>query len=207
MIVYDYLIGKIVGWSCGLDTTLSETEVLSKLTSTALMKYLYIINVLSVDADSQFSLFNLFDNYQAYKHGPVEIDTYYNRNILVRYNMGYKKEENRSYLTMSEKLRNEQIMLFNLQDSDEKQPMQSVLEMLIDNYNLSCFIEMVDDGIEKIKVFNNVPKFTEVDRLIAITHKDTWKAANNRVDKKLNLFNRIKLLEEQKSIIIDLNNM
>ena len=206
MVVYDYLIGKIVDWSCDNDPTLSEKEVLSKLTSTALMKYLYIVNVLSVDANSQSSLFNLFDNYQAYQHGPVEIDTYYNRNILVRYNMGYKKEENRAYLTTCDKLRNEQRMLFNLQDFDENQPMQYVLEMLIKNYNLAGFVAMVNNSIGKIKSFNNVPRFTEVDRLIAVTHKDTWKAANNRTDKKLNLFDRTRLLEEQKAIIMDLNH-
>lgn len=118
LIVYDYLIGKIVQRERELSQD-SEDDVLFKITSTALMKYLYIVNVLSVSKESKSSLFDLFDNYKAFPHGPVEVDTYYNRNILVNYEMGYDIHNKRSFLRKCTRFTNEQILLFGLESEPD----------------------------------------------------------------------------------------
>lgn len=197
-IVYDYMIGKIAKWQSQSGT--DEDLILSKLTSTALMKYQFIINVLSVNPDSRISLFDLYGNYQAFPHGPVEIDTYYNRNILVRYDMGYDKDNDRSFLRTCKEFRTEQKLLFDLKDNETALKSEEVMQRLIRENKLEEFVKMVDKSISLLKNANVFLDYRDVDKLIDITHNDLWREASFSMDKQLNLSNHNLLLREKESI-------
>lgn len=202
LIVYDYLIGKIVQRERELSQD-SEDDVLFKITSTALMKYLYIVNVLSVSKESKSSLFDLFDNYKAFPHGPVEVDTYYNRNILVNYEMGYDIHNKRSFLRKCTRFTNEQILLFGLEsepDSTTTLNEKNRLDKLIEEYNLSSYKDMVDRVFTLLEKATTFPRYNEVERLIDVTHQDLWNAANYSIDNRLILTNHDLLVKEKKKI-------
>lgn len=198
LIVYDYMIGKITKWQSQNEK--DENLILSKLTSTALMKYQFIINVLSVGKNSRNSLFDLYGNYQAFPHGPVEIDTYYSRNILVRYDMGYDKDNNRSFLQKCNEFRIEQKLLFDIKEDESASDAELVLQRLIRDYGLDDFIKMVDNSVSLLKEADVFLDYRDVDKLIDITHKDLWWDANFSRDKQLNLSDYNLLLKEKESI-------
>lgn len=197
-IVYDYMIGKIAKWQS--QSGADEDLILSKLTSTALMKYQFIINVLSVSTDSRNSLFDLYGNYQAFPHGPVEIDTYYNRNILVRYDMGYDRDNDRSFLRTCKEFRTEQKLLFDLKENETALESEEVMQRLIRENRLEKFVEMVDKSISLLKEASVFLDYRDVDKLIDITHNDLWREASFSMDKQLNLSNHNLLLREKESI-------
>lgn len=197
LIIYDYLIGKIVQREKEIFHE-SEDDILSKITSTALMKYQYIVNVLSVRKDSKASLFDLYNNYLAFPHGPVEIDTYYNRHILVRYDMGYDTIHQRPFLQKCNNFRNEQILLFGLEPDQTDN--DHVLNQLIQQDGLAAFKTMVDDVFVCLKDAHKFPKYTDVERLINITHQGLWNSANYSVDNRLNVIDH-ELLNKEKDDI------
>ena len=110
LIVYDYLIGKIVQRERELSQD-SEDDVLFKITSTALMKYLYIVNVLSVSKESKSSLFDLFDNYKILLFGlesePDSTTTLNEKNrldkLIEEYNLSSYKDMVDRVFTLLEK--------------------------------------------------------------------------------------------------------
>lgn len=197
-IVYDYMIGKIAKWQS--QSRIDEGIVLSKLTSTALMKYQFIINVLSVSEDSRSSLFDLYGNYQAFPHGPVEIDTYYNRNILVRYDMGYDKDNDRSFLRTCKEFRTEQKLLFDLKENETAFESEEIMQRLIRENGLEIFVEMVDKSISMLKEAKVFLDYRDVDKLIEVTHNGLWREAIYSMDKQLNLSDHNLLLREKQAI-------
>ena len=200
LLIYDHMIGRLTEWFSDKNQ-IGKEKVLESWTSTALMKYLYIACVISTDNANNISLFNLYDNFIAFPHGPVEIDTYYNRGILVRYNLVYSKERNIKYLHECNSYRNEQIVQYDLttEDQTDKTADELLNELIIRN-GLEEYKTAMDASIDKLLEAKLLPDFCDTTRLIEVSHQILWNEAWASTSKLLRLDNDNYMQQEREAI-------
>lgn len=206
LLLFDYVIGKLVDWQAQKDwkkqynelTGIQIDEILATLSGKRLMKLLYFICLSSVHEDTQKrqdSLFGIFDKYIAMENGPVEDSVYHNRGILLRYTFDNK-------LKLSDKY--QEHFEFNYPDVNENAYNQSdiyrvdiLMEQLqnaknnkdSDGTNLMQYAKMVDESIEYLRKKTTFP-FEEKEKLIQMTHElPLWNKYINKNDTCIQLDN------------------
>lgn len=200
LLIYDYMIGLLTKWFSEKEH-IAEEAVLEAWTSTALMKYLYISCVISTNNATHKSLFNLFDNFVAFPHGPVEIDVYYNRGILVRYNMAYDKDKAVKYLRKCTSYRNEQIVQYGLSAEDQSdRTADELLNELIIKNELAEYKEAMYESIDKLLEARSLPGFKDTTKLIEVSHQMLWNEAWASASKQLRLDNSDYMDQEREAI-------
>lgn len=84
-IMFKYFVDQVINKEMEL-TGLSKNELLKNhFSTTKWMKLLYFVCLISSIQDNKedIGLFSVFDNFLAYKNGPVEEDCYSNRHIIL----------------------------------------------------------------------------------------------------------------------------
>lgn len=195
LLVYDCLIDELVKWDSE-EMSCSKERSLCSLTNVKLMKCLYAACVMSVGDKKNVddTLFGLFDNFLAYPKGPVEFDTYNNRAILFRYEMGLDKE--RVCLQECKKFRLEQRVMFNLPDD---QPILPDEQNWLTEIEKNGLVDCKNMLIESINVLKHAPGFPDLrdeQALVEITHNNLWQEAYYSYNKQLDTRNMAKLQEE-----------
>lgn len=200
LLIYDHMIGRLTE-RFSAKNQIEKEVVLAGWTSTALMKYLYIACVISTNNTGNKSLFDLFDNFVAFPHGPVEIDTYYNRGILVRYNLVYSRERNIKYLQECKSYRNEQIVQYDLSPEDQTDmTADKLLDELIIRNGLEDYKAAMDASIDKILEAKSLPDYCDTTRLIEVSHQILWNEAWASTSKQLRLDNDFYMQQEREAI-------
>ena len=103
MLLFNKLIEELVKWKEEKNRQ-TELEVLKDLSFVPLMKCLYIVCLLTVEENSEESLFDLFDKFVAYPKGPVDEDCYYFMDKLPEYTI--RDYEGLEYLSKRQPLNN-----------------------------------------------------------------------------------------------------
>lgn len=84
---FSYMIGRFIDWEEEIrkekeEKETSPEEILEGFSQTRLMKLLYFTCLASFENKKGFDLFRIFNNFEAYPKGPVEVDVYSNRSGL-----------------------------------------------------------------------------------------------------------------------------
>lgn len=197
LLIYDYLIGKLVDWDSEVQSC-TKARSLYNLTNVKLMKCLYAVCLLSVKGKERIedTLFGLFDYFLAYPKGPVEFETYNNKSVLLRYELGYEEASKRLYLQECENFRLEQIIMFQLPNDGSVKPTDETLLSVIQKNRLEEYMKMVDQSLEILKKAKDFPKLNEVDALVELCHLNLWQEAYYSVNKRVDTRNIAKLKAE-----------
>ena len=195
LLVYDCLIDELVKWDSEV-MSCSKERSLCSLTNVKLMKCLYAACVMSAGGKNTVgdTLFGLFDNFLAYPKGPVEFDTYNNRAILFRYEMGFDKE--RVCLQECKEFRLEQRAMFNLSDDQTISPNDQNWLTEIEKNDLLGYKNMLVESINALKQAPSFPGLRDEQALVEITHNNLWQEAYYSFNKQLDTRNIAKLQEE-----------
>ncbi|MFJ1323613.1 type II toxin-antitoxin system antitoxin SocA domain-containing protein [Capnocytophaga canis] len=84
------MIGRFIDWEEEIrkekeEKETSPEEILEGFSQTRLMKLLYFTCLASFENKKGFDLFRIFNNFEAYPRGPVEVDMYSNRSELTNF--------------------------------------------------------------------------------------------------------------------------
>lgn len=181
MLLFNKLIEELVKWKEEKNRQ-TEQEVLKDLSFVPLMKCLYIVCLLTVEENSEESLFDLFDKFIAYPKGPVDEDCYFFMDQLPDYtiwnNDGVeeltKKLSNRMDLSSRIDFLNKKIS-----DKDKMKIVSGIEEidksLLISEYKK--YIGILDKAVGILKNASFFPGFREKERLIDLTHMKVWEDA------------------------------
>ncbi len=87
---FSYMIGRFIDWEEEIrkekeEKETSPEEILEGFSQTRLMKLLYFTCLASFENKKGFDLFRIFNNFEAYPRGPVEVDMYSNRSELTNF--------------------------------------------------------------------------------------------------------------------------
>ncbi|WP_172919570.1 type II toxin-antitoxin system antitoxin SocA domain-containing protein [Capnocytophaga canis] len=87
---FSYMIGRFVDWEKEIrkekeEKETSSEEILEGFSQTRLMKLLYFTCLASFEDKEDIGLFSIFNNFEAYPKGPVEVDVYSNRSELTNF--------------------------------------------------------------------------------------------------------------------------
>lgn len=197
LLIYDYLVGKLVDWDSEVQSC-SKERSLFNLTNVKLMKCLYAVCLMSVKDKKRLedTLFGLFDKFYAYPKGPVEFETYNNKSILLRYDLGYDESSKRLYLKKCDNFRTEQLIMFQLLDDKSVKPDDDTLNKEINKNHLAEYAEMVDQSIVVLRKAKAFPKLNDVEALVELTHLDLWQEAYYSVNKRVDTRDLEKLQAE-----------
>lgn len=199
MLLFNELIRKLVEWKEEKNQT--EQEVLKDLSFVPLMKCLYIVCLLTVDGNSDKSLFDLFDKFVAYPKGPVDEDCYFFMDKLPDYTIW----NNDGIEELSRKLSYRKNLFSRIEFLEREisgKPMESIdieqdKTILFDEYRK--YNGMLDEAIYILRNASFFPGFREKDRLIDLTHMRVWKKAYDEIGShKMNTSrdNKRELLDE-----------
>lgn len=204
LLLFDYLIGKLVEWQARNDfSKLSMDDIdkiLKTMSGTRLMKLLYIISIVNIN-DSINSLdetlFGVFDDYVAMKNGPVEDFLYHNRSILLRFSF-YSGELKTSNSYHEHFKFNYPEVDRDIYESDTYHHERILADQLNSPRNnhegietpLNYYKDIIDNNIQYLKDLGDAFPFEDVEKLIEITHRlPLWNQYINKEDKhyKLNI--------------------
>jgi uncharacterized phage-associated protein len=181
MLLFNKLIEELVKWKKEKNRQ-TEQEVLKDLSFVPLMKCLYIVCLLTVEENSEKSLFDLFDKFVAYPKGPVDEDCYFFMDQLPDYtiwnNDGVEELNRKPSNNMNLSSR---IDFINREISNKnKMEVVSGIEeidksLLINEYEQ--YNEILDKAIGILKNASFFPGFREKERLIDLTHMKVWEDA------------------------------
>lgn len=196
LLLFDYLIGKLVEWELGkpfqASTRVEIDKALEAMTGTRLMKLLYIISLININRtinDIKYTLFGAFDDYVAMQNGPVEDYVYHNRSILLRFEFesgalkastsfhehfkfNYPNVEKTAY--ENEDFHRTSILMELINHPDNNKP---------DETSLTEYVAMIDSNIEKLQKLDKKFPFSDVKQLIEITHSlPLWNKYINNED-------------------------
>ena len=79
---FSYILSQLINLQRRKDLhceLLNDSEILNRFSNTRIMKFLYCLCLESVDIKRDFDgkdLFDIFDEFYAYRNGPVEVDVY-----------------------------------------------------------------------------------------------------------------------------------
>ena len=168
-ILFDEFVDRLVKWQQAKG--LSTEQALCNLSGVKLMKLLYFTCLISVKTEGEVSfikdtLFESFDGFMPYPKGPVEVDAYNNRENLFRYTYenGLMKSNENGSEKFDSALDYELDKDKNAYDKDENAYFKQQLRLL--DLSLSELFSI------------NVTPFSDVDRLVEISHlSPLWNSA------------------------------
>ena len=199
LILSDYVIAKLVEGKTNDDVI----GVLKKLSTTQLMKLLYltILQCVEVEGDNQKSYrntpFGILDNWIAYLNGPVEDDVYLSLSFLPT----IKQSSVRNYKLRDKSDSNDIRQFYFLNDTFDFSDNNELRMKLIRKYELNNQMEWINKGVQEIDI-TKFP-FNDIQKLIWITHSGKlWGMAQHNKDKKMSTDN-IHFLKEEKTKIKD----
>lgn len=203
MLLFNKLIEELVKWKEEKNRQ-TEQQVLKDLSFVPLMKCLYIVCLLTVEENSEESLFDLFNKFIAYPKGPVDEDCYFFMDQLPDYTiwnndgieeltrkLSYRKDLSSRIDFLNRKI-SDKDKIEIVSDIEEKNKL-----LLINEYKK--YNELLDKAIGILKDATFFPGFREKERLIDLTHMKVWKCAYDRQGSHImdtSTGNKRKLLEE-----------
>lgn len=179
---FSYMIGRFIDWEKEIrkekeEKEISPKEILEGFSQTRLMKLLYFTCLASFEDKEDkkdIGLFSIFNNFEAYPKGPVEVDVYSNRSRLPGF------EYNGFYL---EKLSDDEAVKISINESVENSIKNAI-----------TFLKQRKDSFNML----------DTDFLVELSHKlPLWSMAYFSTSNQLNIKN-IKYLSIERKRFNDL---
>ena len=194
MLLFNKLIEELVKWKEQKNRQ-TELEVLKDLSFVPLMKCLYIVCLLTVEENSEESLFDLFDKFVAYPKGPVDEDCYYFMDKLPEYTI--RDYEGLEYLSKRQPLNNISVIDSLIDSISEFIDVDlNANEKTTIKINWTKYSPMINYTVESLKNASCFPGFRERERLIDLTHMKLWKDAIIDIEPKMKTEHSKDLIEE-----------
>ena len=180
LFVFDELIGELIAWKTEKNRQ-TDADVLKDLSFIPLMKCLYIVCLLSVHKDKNGSLFDVFNNYAAYRYGPVDEDCYYHIDDLPHYKMDYENG------IITKRTASAPTLLGI--------PVTGIAA------SVAAASAQLTNAVNDLKGALYFPGFKDKYGLVELTHRDLWEAAKE-AGSPLNTGNMELLLKEARDVRI-----